>query len=180
MNQKTLVVLKPDAMKRRLVGEIISRFEKVGLSIVASKVVKVNPDLAKSHYPVTDEWLVKVGTNSLDDFKKYGFDIKEHIGTDEPKEIGKLIHHYNQEFLQSGPVLALILEGPHAVELVRKLVGHTVPILSAPGTIRGDFAGESALVATSSKRTVENLVHASGNVEEAQREIELWFGKDQI
>jgi nucleoside-diphosphate kinase len=174
--QKTLVLIKPDAMERNLAGEIISRFQRVGLRIVDCKMVQADEELASQHYPVTDTWLEKVGHNTLDDCEKYGFDPMEVLGTNDPKEVGKIIHKYNKENLLRGPVIAFIFEGVHCVEVVRKLVGHTLSILAAPGTIRGDFSPESAMYANLQKRTVQNLVHASGDPEEAEREIALWFG----
>lgn len=177
MAEKTLVLIKPDAMRRNLAGEIISRFERVGLKIVDCKMVQADEKLAAAHYPVTDEWLEGVGGKSLSDFEKYGVDAVEVMGTNDPKEIGKLIHKYNQENLLGGPVIALVFEGDHAVEVVRKLAGSTNPILAAPGTIRGDYSNHSALVGNMQKKPIQNLVHASGTVEEAEREIELWFGK---
>lgn len=176
LRQRTLVFIKPDAMARNLAGEILSRLLRVGLRIVNSRMFQADEKLAEAHYPVTDEWLNKVGNNTLDDCKKYGFNPVELMGTDNPKEVGKLIHKYNKAMLLSGPVLAFILEGDHAVEVVRKLVGHTVPILAAPGTIRGDLSNDSAVAANLEHRTIRTLVHASGSVEEAKREIELWFG----
>jgi nucleoside-diphosphate kinase len=83
-------------------------------------------------------------------------------------------------YMQESPVIAMVLEGPHAVELVRKLCGHTLPLMSAPGTIRGDYAYDSSYLANKYARAIKNLMHASGNVEEAEYEIPLWFGKDQI
>ncbi len=167
--------MKPDAMERGLVGEIISRLERVGLKIVAAKLVKVDEELAIAHYPVTDEWLEGVGNKSLGDYQKFGLDPVQSIGTSNPKEIGHQIHKFNMEYLMEAPVLALVFEGNHAVELVRKLVGSTLPLLAAPGTIRGDFSNESAIVANADKRSIKNLVHASGEVAEANREITLWF-----
>lgn len=177
LNQKTLIFIKPDALARNLAGEILARFQRVGLKIVNAKMFWPDEKLASAHYPVTDEWLEKVGNNTLDDCKKYGYDPIKVIGTDVPKEVGYLIHKYNKEMLLSGPVLAFVLEGTHAVEVVRKLVGHTVPVLAVPGTIRGDYSNDSAMAANLDKRTIYTLVHASGSKEEAQREIDLWFGR---
>lgn len=177
MLQRTLVLIKPDAMERGLAGEIISRFEKVGLRIIQSKVVKVTKELAGSHYPVTNEWLNKVGNNTISDCQKYGVDVKETMGTEDPIEIGKLVHSWNMTFLMSAPILALVFEGIHSVEVVRKLCGSTIPLLADPGTIRGDFSSNSAISENAKKQTIRNLVHSSGSEEEAKREIELWFGK---
>lgn len=174
--QRTLVLIKPDGMKRGLAPEIVARIEGIGLKVIEKKEVQASEEIASKHYPNTEEWLTKVGNNTLGDCEKYGFDPVGILGTKEPLEIGKLILQYNKEFLMSGPVLALIFEGPHAVELVRKLVGATLPVLAAPGTIRGDYSGDSAMLATLEKRSVYNLIHASGDPEEAAREIALWFG----
>lgn len=178
INQKTLVVIKPDGMQRGLAGEIIMRFERVGLKIVNAKLVQIDEKLALEHYPVTDEWLKKVGNNTISDCLKYGIDVKETMGTDVDIEIGKMIHGWNVEYLMSSPVLALVFEGIHAIEVVRKICGPTLPLLAPPGTIRGDFSSASALSGNMNKQSILNFVHASGDPAEAEREIELWFGKN--
>lgn len=175
--QKTLVVIKPDGMVRNLCGEILARFERVGLKLVDAKMVEVSEELAQAHYPVTDEWLEAVGGKSLGDYEKNGLDPIKFMGTNEPRKIGEMVHEFNIKYLMRGKVLALVLEGNHAVEIVRKLVGPTLPLLAPAGTIRGDYAMESAIVANALHRSIENLVHASGTPEEAAREIKLWFGE---
>lgn len=175
--QRSLVVIKPDAMERNLTGEIVARLERAGMKIIDCKMVKVDAELARKHYPVTDEWLMKVGNNTLSDSEKYGFDPKEMMGSDDPMELGKMIHGFNQEYLQQGKVIAFVFEGKHAIEIIRKLIGTTIPVFAAPGTIRGDFANESVVFANYQGRSVYNLVHASGSPEEAEREISLWFPK---
>lgn len=176
MIQKTLVLVKPDAMERGLSGEIITRMERVGLKIINCKLVKVTAQLAESHYPVTEDWLNKVGNNTLSDCEKYGFDVVETMGTKDAIEIGKLVHSWNTSFLMKSPVLALVFEGIHAVEVARKLAGTTLPLLADPGTIRGDFSSNSAISENAQKQTIRNLVHTSGSEDEAKREIQLWFG----
>lgn len=175
-NQRTLVLVKPDALERGLTGEIITRFERVGLRIADIKLVVPDKELAQKHYPVTDEWYKSVGDRSIADFEKYGLNTKEVLGTDDPIEIGKLIHSWNVEKFTGAQVIAMIIEGTHAVEVVRKICGPTIPLLAAPGTIRGDYSSNSAVVENSIRTAIRNLVHASGSEEEAQREIELWFG----
>lgn len=175
--QQTLVLIKPDAMERNLAGEILARIQRTGLVMVDCQMTRVDGQLAAAHYPTEDEWLDKVGHNTLNDCQKYGIDPIEIARTKDPKEVGKMIHRFNREFLMSGPVLAVIFEGNHAVEIVRKLVGHTIPVLSAAGTIRGDFSTESTMSANLEKRAVCNLIHASSSPEEAKREIKLWFGR---
>ena len=148
MIEQTLVLLKPDAVQRAFVGEIITRFEKAGLKIVGMKLVHATEELAKAHY-----------TEDL------------------AKRRGEHVRNYNVKFLAEGPVVAFVLEGLHAIEIVRKMVGHTIPVFAQPGTIRGDFANESVVFANYQGRSVYNLVHASGTLEEAEREIALWFGR---
>jgi len=176
-----LVVLKPDAVKRGLIGEIIKRFENVGLTVVAVKLLTAKRELVEKHYPADREELwIGIGNKTLENYKTFDIDPKESLGTRDPKEIGKMVRVWLMDYIMEGPVLALVLQAPHAVELVRKLAGHTLPLISAPGTIRGDFSFDSSYLANSSKRPIKNLIHASGNKEEAEYEIPLWFGKDEI
>lgn len=175
MIQRSLVLLKPDAVKRGIVGEILHRFERAGLKMVAVDLVQADEELAKTHYPNTKEWKLVVGQRTIDDCEKYGIDLMSNMGTTDPLEVGELVKKWNIDFLMSGPVLAIVFEGVNAVERVRSLVGHTVPSKADPGTIRGDFSLDSAISANRRKRTIYNLIHASGSVEEAEMEIKLWF-----
>src|SRR3989344_1672862 len=137
MEERSLVVVKPDGVSRGLVGEIISRFERVGLKIVAAKFTKADQKLAEKHYPGDREaWLRGMGEKTLENYKKFGQDPVKLLGTNDTHEIGKMIQRWLTDYITSGPVLALVLEGPHAVELVRKICGNTLPFLAAPGTIR--------------------------------------------
>jgi len=180
VTEKTLVLIKPDAVKRGLVGEFIARFEKASLKIIGFKMVQADRQLAGKHYPTTKEWLLKVGRNTLSDCKKYGIDVCESLGTDNPLEIGQMVEGWNKEFLMSGPVIVLVLAGDHAIENVRMIVGSTIPTIALPGTIRGDYALDSAISANARKRAVYNLIHASGSKDEAEREITLWFKKGEL
>lgn len=148
--ERTLVLLKPDTVARGLVGRVLARFEDALLKIVAAKMVWMDADLARRHY----------------------FDLEERFGP--------AVFNAMAEFMETGPVIALILEGVEAVAVTRKIVGSTYPDQAAPGTIRGDYAHMSRAYANERQIAVANLVHASGNVEEAQREIEVWFAKDEI
>ncbi|HVZ66988.1 MAG TPA: nucleoside-diphosphate kinase [Patescibacteria group bacterium] len=179
--EQTLVIFKPDAMTRGVIGEIISRFERVGMKIVAMKMVNAPRELVEKHYPADREELwVGIGNKTLDNYRDLEMDPKESLGTSDAKEIGKMVRVWLMDYLMESPVLALVLESPHAVELVRKMVGHTLPLISAPGTIRGDYSYDSSYLANSNKRPIRNLLHASGNVEEAKYEIPLWFTKEEI
>ncbi|HZX12271.1 MAG TPA: nucleoside-diphosphate kinase [Candidatus Nanoarchaeia archaeon] len=180
MLERTLILIKPDGVKRHLTGEILSRFERAGLKIIAMKMVYVKKEFALNHYPVTEVWYKKVGTNTLEDSKKYNISAKETIGTEDPLEIGKKVHTWNVEFLTSGPVTALVLEGFHAIETARKIAGATLPNLAMPGTIRGDLSTHSALSANIHNKAIPNLVHTSGDRPEAEREIKLWFQPEEL
>jgi nucleoside-diphosphate kinase len=177
MTERTLVLLKPDTIKRGVAGKIISRFEEAGLKIVAMKMVWADEELAQTHYKLDEVWAKNVFDKTKSAYEKDGkqMQYKDHL------EFGKTIQRWNMNFLTEGPVIAMALEGPHAVEIVRKMVGSTEPRQAAPGTIRGDFATvESYAVADSKKRVLRNLIHASDTPENGVREIELWFSLNEI
>ncbi len=179
--EKSLVLVKPDGVQRGLVGEIIGRFEKAGLKLVAMKMVWVDRELVGKHYPESrTELLTGIGEKTLKTYAEYNKDAKAELGTDDPYEIGKLVNNWNKDALSSGPVVAMVLEGNHAVDNVRRIVGPTLPVFAPPGTIRGDYAVDSPVMANEKKRSVRNLIHASGNKEEAEYEIDLWFGSNDI
>ena len=180
MIQRSLVLMKPDAVKRGIVGEILHRFERAGLKMVAVKLIQPGEDLAEKHYPNTEKWKSTVGQRTIDECKANGIDLMENIGTTNPLKVGEIVKKWNEDFLKSGPVLAIVFEGVNAVERVRALVGNTVPSKAQAGTVRGDFSLDSALAANRRSRTIYNLIHASGSDEEAQFEIDLWFKKDEI
>jgi nucleoside-diphosphate kinase len=145
--ERTLVLLKPDAVQRSLIGEVISRFEKVGLKIVAMKMVWITPDFSKKHYSA---------------------------------HVKKPFYKSLEEFITAGPVIAMVLEGISAVEIVRKIVGSTEPKTAPAGTIRGDFAHHSYHFTDMKGIAIRNIIHASGNLEEAKTEIKLWFKDNEI
>lgn len=171
--ERTLIIFKPDAVQRGLVGEILTRFEKVGLKVVAMKMLVPDQQMLEKHYP---ESLVPiVGNKTKKDWDSYGIDY-----TETAEEIGRMIVDETRAFMRSGPVIAAVLEGGHAVEVVRKLVGSTGPKDSLPGTIRGDFAHLSLGQASLAKKGAANLLHASGDVAEAKTEIALWFTPQEL
>lgn len=181
MKERTVVLLKPDAVKRGIVGELLSRFERAGLKIVAIKMVWVTQDVVKKHYPeAREEFLRGMGEKTLKTYEEYGKDAGEELGTKDALEIGRLVNSWNIEFLQSGPIVAVLLEGHNAVSNVRQMVGNTLPSFAQPGTIRGDYSLDSPILANQRKRAVRNLIHASGTIEEAKYEGELWFHQDEI
>lgn len=178
--EQTVVLIKPDGVKRGAVGDILSRFERVGLRIAAMKLVWVDEEFVGKHYRDDPKWYKSVGERLLEFYKENGKDANEDLGTSDPIELGKKVRQWLFVYITSGPVVAILLAGPHAVELVRKFVGPTYPLNAAPGTIRGDYHYDSPFLSNFGQRSVENLVHASGTVEEAEFEKKLWFKDSEI
>lgn len=178
--ERTLVLLKPDAVKRGLVGKILARFEEAGLKIVALKMVKISREFAENHYPNTPEWIRGMGEKTLKSYREHGKDPIHELGTDDPREIGEMIKGWNVDYLTSGPIVACVIEGAHAISVVRKLCGFTLPADADPGTIRGDFSTTSPVIANELKRAVRNLIHAAGDPEEAANEIAYWFPQGEF
>ncbi len=147
MLEKTLILIKPDAVQRSIVGRIISRFEDAGLKIVGIKMMWVDKNFSKKHYSAHTK---------------------------------KKFYKGLENFITEGPVIAFVLEGLHAVETTRKIVGPTEPRKALPGTIRGDFAHHSYEYTNKKGIAIKNLIHASGTKEEAKKEIDLWFSIEEL
>ena len=175
-NEKTLVLIKPDGIQRSLVGEIISRFERSGLKLVGFKMIVPDSVFIEKHYLVNPNWKTITGAKSIEAYKKQG----KNPPYQEPEAAGNFILNKMKEYLSSSPVIAIVLQGVHSVGIVRKLVGSTEPLTSDVGTIRGDLTIDSYELADADQRAVRNLVHASGSVEEAEKEIILWFNKEEL
>lgn len=181
MNEKTLIIIKSDALQRNIVGDIIRRFERVGLKIVGAKMFIPTEELANQHYPKDREDFIKgMGQKTLDSYRDQGLDPIKLMGSDDPKKIGQQIQKWLVDSLVSSPVFAMVLEGPHAVEIGRKIVGFTLPAKAEPGTIRGDYSFDSSAFANTAGRPIRNLVHASGDTKEAEFEINLWFKPEEL
>ncbi len=177
--ERTLVLVKPDAVCRGLTGQILARFETAGLKIVGLKMVTPSREFAERHYPNTPEWIRGMGEKSLDSYHDRGIDPIAEVGTDDPLAIGEIIRGWNIDYLTSGPIVAVILEGLHAIATVRKLCGNTLPFKAEPGTIRGTYSSSSPLIANSVRRAIHNLVHASSTPEEVAHETAHWFGPEE-
>jgi len=175
MYEKTLIIIKPDAVKRGLVGKIIETFESVGLKLMAAKMVKPTADVIKNHYPGTSEWIKEMGGKTLSSFKQSGVDVKEKMGTDDPVKLGQFVYDRLIKYWQEGPIIVMTWEGPDAVQIARKLRGHTIPLLAQTGTLHSDYSFDSSTLSSSLDRVVKTFVHASGSIEEAEREIKYWF-----
>lgn len=175
--ERTLVVLKPDAVQRSLVGEIIRRYEQTGLKMVAMKMLIPTMEMATEHYMVGgEEWLENVGRKAAAAYEKKG--EKSPFATF--RENGIAIVKSNAKYLAAGPVVAVVLEGHQAVGIVRKLIGGTEPLSSDVGTIRGDFTIDSYGLADTGQRSIRNLIHASGEPAEAEKEIPIWFEENEL
>src|SRR3989338_3832016 len=146
--EKTFVIIKPDGVRKGLIGDIISRFERRDLKVVALEMFHPSRKEMDNHYPKDEKWIRRLGEKTMATYAKYGHDVKK------------------------------IVQGVHAVDMVRKIVGPTMPYLAEMGTIRGDFSNDSPLNANVERRSVYNLVHASETPEEAKHEIQHWFGKN--
>lgn len=176
----TFLLVKPDGVVRGLVGEIIARIEQRGLKIVALEMEKPSHEKVDSHYPKDPAWVKRLGEKTLTTYQKFGYDANEELGTADPEKIGKMVREWLIEFLTAAPVVTMAIKGVHAVEMVRKIAGPTMPADAPMGTIRGDYSVESAALANKEKRAVHNLVHASETQDEAFHEIEHWFGSKVI
>lgn len=192
--QRALIIIKPDAVQRGLIGKIIKRFEQVGLKIIGLKFIWATSEQAKNLYPGTDTWFKKVGERTLTNYKKKGLEaknlpagrqeflkhIKKVFGSSDPIAIGKTVKRWLIKYLQESPVLCAVLEGHEAIEIVRKLCGNTIPLLAAPGTIRGDFSHDNIELANENKRPLRNIIHASDTIQDAENEIKIWFTEDEL
>ena len=174
--QQTLVIVKPDGVQRGLIGEVIKRYEQCGLKLVALKMLIPTPEFALAHYSTDVDWAIKTGTKSQDAAKQRG----EKLWTDDPVEYAEGIRKTLITFLSSGPVVAMVWQGMNAVGVVRKITGSTEPLSSVPETIRGDYTIDSYSAADVDKRSVRNIIHSSGSVEESKLEIPVWFNSSEI
>jgi nucleoside-diphosphate kinase len=175
--EKTFLMLKPDTVKRGLIGEVFLRLERIGLKLVAARMIVATEDQARKHYPGTEEWLVGMGNKTVVNYQNDEKAILNDVGTLDKKQIGIKIYDALVGYITGGPAVISVWEGNHAVDVVRKLVGKTDPTLADVGSIRGDFGFDTPQLAVKSGRVVfKNLIHASDSAAEAQREIKHWFG----
>jgi len=173
--ERSLVILKPDAVQRSLIGEIVKRFERAGLKFAAMKMVMATEEQLITHYNKTDEWYEKKGKGIVADMEAHGLPV-----TKEPIEYGKDIIRNMVRYMTAAPCVAMVLEGNQAVAVVTKLVGSTEPATSDVGTIRGDYTLDSYSHATIENRGVRNLIHCSESPEEAEREMAIWFNENEF
>jgi nucleoside-diphosphate kinase len=174
--ERTLVMIKPDGVQRALIGEIVRRYERTGLKLVALKMLVPDEKMVERHYTVDPGWIKKVGEKSIISYQNKGLVAPFK----DPEECGRAVLVRLKKYLTTGPVIAMIWQGNKAVGIVRKLTGGTEPLTSDVGTIRGDLTVDSYDMSDLDDRAIRNLIHASGSVEEAEKEITIWFKESEI
>jgi len=180
MTEQTLIIIKPDAVKRGLVGKVIETFENVGLKLMSAKMLRPDKEVIKNHYPGTSEWLKEMGEKTLASFKQSGADVKKTFKTEDPEKLGQFIYERLIKYWMEGPIVVMVWAGPNAVIVARKLRGQTIPALADAGTLLAQFSFDSAPLSSSLDRVVKTFIHASGSTNEAQREIKYWFGNTEF
>ncbi len=174
--EKTLVIIKPDGIQRNLIGEIISRYERIGLKLVGIKMMHATEDLIKNHYTLDPSWFRTVGEKGIKGLLDKGIQPESL----DPDVMAHAVLNRLVRYMTSGPIVAMVWQGAHAVKIVRKLTGGTEPLTSDVGTIRGDYVLDSYQISNDDDRAVRNLVHASGSVKEAEDEIKHWFRDEEL
>ena len=181
--ERTFVLIKPDGVRKGLIGEIINRFERRDLKVVALEMFQASRTEIDKHYPKDEKWIRRLGEKTYATYEKYGRDlndIKRDFGTKDLLRVGRMVRTWLVDFMISAPMVKMVVQGPHAVDMVRKIVGPTMPYLAEMGTIRGDFSADSPLIANLERRPVYNIIHASETPQEARHEIQHWFSKRPI
>ncbi len=174
--ERTLIIIKPDGVQRTLVGEIIRRYERIGLKIVAMKMLVSKPEHIEKHYTLDPEWRRITGEKTIASYRAKG----QKPPTEDPLEVTDRLLKNLKKYISSGPVIAIVWQGAHAVALGRKIAGGTEPLTSDVGTIRGDYVLDSYQMSDTDDRSIRNLIHASGSVKEAEMEIKHWFKDEEL
>jgi nucleoside-diphosphate kinase len=178
--EKTLVLIKPDVLKRAILGKVIQKFEDAGLKIIAAKTINFSTNQAKKFYPGLKSWKIGIGIKVVERFQGHGLDTQKELGTTDALIIGERIHDWSIKYLTTDKTIAFIIEGPHAIKRVKQIIGPTEPLEAPRGTIRGDFCTDSIVNANLDGRAINNLVHRSTNKKDAKREIKLLFKQGEI
>ncbi|MBI5222651.1 MAG: nucleoside-diphosphate kinase [Candidatus Magasanikbacteria bacterium] len=174
--EKSLVIIKPDGVQRSLIGEVTRRFENMGLKLVALKMLVPTLEQIEKHYTLDPDWRRVTGEKTIKGYRDKGLVPP----SEDPYEITAKILAGLKKYMTAGPVVAMVWQGAHAVQIVRKLVGGTEPLTSDVGSIRGDYVLDSYEMSDADNRAVRNLIHASGSVKEAEMEIKHWFKRDEL
>lgn len=174
--ERTFVAVKPDGVQRSLVGEVIKRFEQVGLKLVAMKMLVPNEEHVVKHYTLDPNWRQVTGEKTIASYKAKGLTPP----TENPLEVTEKLLKTLSSYMTSGPIVAMVWEGAHAQKIVKKLTGGTEPLTSDVGTIRGDYVLDSYAMSDTDGRAVRNVLHCSGSVKEAEDEINHWFKPEEV
>ena len=174
--ETTVIIIKPDGVQRSLIGEVIKRYERVGLKLVGLKYTTAKPETIREHYTNDPKWIEKTGQKLIENLKA----LNIPLDTEDYIEQGERVLARLVQYMTSCPVVVMAWQGAHAVSVARKITGGTEPRTSDVGTIRGDFMLDSYPMANEDGRSVRNIVHASGTVEEAERELKIWFKDEEI
>lgn len=174
--ERTLVLVKPDGVQRGLIGEVTSRFERVGLKLVAMKMMVADADHIEKHYTLDPEWRRITGEKTIKGYLDKG---QTPPSTDPLEITGKILTNLKR-FMTIGPIIAMVWEGAHAQKIVKKLTGGTEPLSSDVGTIRGDYVLDSYRMSDQEGRVIRNIVHCSGSEKEAEDEVKHWFKPEEI
>ncbi len=174
--ERTLVIIKPDGIQRGLIGEVMRRYERTGLKLIGIKMLVPTEEMIEAHYTLDPEWKLKTGEKNLKAYRDKGLKPPH----DDPIKQSNMILKKLKNYMASGPVVAMVWQGAHAVGIIRKITGGTEPLMSDVGTIRGDYVLDSYKMADDDMRAIRNIVHASGSVKEAEDEIGYWFKKEEI
>ena len=177
--QDTLLIIKPETIKRRLVGKIFQTFEDAGFEIVALKMEQPSESLLKRHYPGSKKWRISVGNKVISTFNSQ-YDVQDVIGTTDAFKIGSNILQWSIHELTNGPVIIIVLRGVAAVNKVKKLVGETEPAKAEVGTLRSSFSQDTIINSYTNNRPIYNVVHRSSSVKEARHEISVWFKPSEL
>jgi nucleoside-diphosphate kinase len=182
--ERVVVAVKPDGVKRALVGEVVRRMEQVGLKIIAAKMLVPTTAQAKGNYPDPEtvsgkKWVVGLGQKTLKTYTDAGQDVAKELGTNNPLELGMTVYENLIKYLTEGPMVVIVWEGHEAVSRARVIAGDTTPIRAERGTLRGDLSFDSQILGNIQGRVVlRNVLHVSGDKEEALEEMAYWFGDD--
>ncbi|MEI7603430.1 MAG: nucleoside-diphosphate kinase [bacterium] len=175
IKEKTLVIIKPDGVLRKIVGELITRFERKGLKIIAMKMVWPTKELVEQHYTDSEEWLMDTGTRTYNSYLEKGVKLDKT-----PKELALDVRRRLMDHLTAGPVVVLVLQGAHAIEVVRRMRGSTSPLKADVGTIGFDYTLESYELSDAGGWAIRNVIHASDSVQNSAREMGIWFKPEDI
>lgn len=174
--ERTLVIVKPDGVQRGLIGEVVKRYEQVGLKLVGLKLGVASQEMIEKHYTLDPEWRRITGEKTIESYKSKGLPPP----SEDPLEITAVILKNLKTYMTAGPVVFMVWQGAHAVKIIRKITGGTEPLSSDVGTIRGDYVLDSYQMADIDNRAVRNVIHASGSPSEAEAEIAHWFKPEEI